>query len=304
MKGQEIYTFEVVEDMINAFPTVNSDWICECFKKYRQVRTQGCIFHYDNEKDIIRDPQFVEDFGYPQPKSEMVPFEAVAGSVLVCPNDPLYEQVKSWYDLRDAAEAETNPNIRDAARNALKVLAASDFETEGYFTARNNKIYEHQNHDKENLLNGKDGGNYSANGSSAHYKDALVEYIDAVECQDGTVIAYITCQKHAHKYRKRAGLKSGVPIEKDIIKAQWYESCAVYLKEKIELFNSGVDSESQDTDFHDKYGNRSYVPMGTHIGSLLAPELDFYRDAYAYQGSAAKFYAKKSLGEIVDKIQA
>lgn len=47
------------------------------------------------------------------------------------------------------------------------------------------------------------------------------------------VDAFIThCEITAFKYRMRLGLKPDQPIERDLAKAQWYESKAKELKEK------------------------------------------------------------------------
>jgi hypothetical protein len=73
---------------------------------------------------------------------------------------------------------------------------------------------------EENKLEGNDGGNYSASGSSAHYKQAVLEYVDKQERCYGTFLAYALCFMQVDKYRDRAGLKEGVSIEKDMVKAK------------------------------------------------------------------------------------
>jgi len=88
----------------------------------------------------------------------------------------------------------------------------------GHFT--NTKFTYTYEMKKEDQFNSKDGGKYSATGSSAHYKDSLIEFIDDVELQYGTVIAYITCLTNVTKYRNRAGKKEGVTADKDLVKAK------------------------------------------------------------------------------------
>jgi len=105
----------------------------------------------------------------------------------------------------------------------------------------------------------KDGGQYSETGSSAHYKDSLIEFIDDVERQYGTVVAYLTCVVNEHKYRSRAGKKIGVPVEKDMVKAKWYMHCGRHLHAKIH----GLEMPE-----HETYG-RPYIEAPAQVLNLF-----------------------------------
>lgn len=64
----------------------------------------------------------------------------------------------------------------------------------------------------------------------AHYKpDGLPEVIDQMRLiyGDGVVSCYCLCA--AFKYRQRAGLKPGQPVEQDIAKARWYEQMRLFI---------------------------------------------------------------------------
>jgi hypothetical protein len=143
---------------------------------------------------------------------------------------------------------------------------------------------------EEDKLGGKDGGKYSATGSSAHYKQAVLEYVDKQERCYGTFLAYSLCFMQIDKYRDRAGLKEGVSIEKDMVKAIWYTKCAEFLLEKIQLHNSGELSKKS-VEFDQKYGfGRSiFIHMPSNLNVM-------------YQSSLGNsdFLPLKGLGEIVD----
>lgn len=147
------------------------------------------------------------------------------------------------------------------------------------------------NDKKEDKLGGKDGGNYSATGSSSHYKNDLIEFIDNIERMFGSVTAYLTCESNVIKYRGRAGKKEGVPADKDLVKANWYEACGQYLREKIDLFNRLGDNylENDWITFLQKYGDgRVFIDTPFQIRSLFSKEFRFKVDT-------------KSLGTIVDE---
>jgi len=275
------------------------------------------------------DPEFVEDFGYPQPKridgihAEYTPdkgnglFEAPEGTIIVTPNDDIYGTVQKWVDQRDAEEAEERKlamacNAGEFPHSFTVTKTMSQKEIDRYFKkiveCMDDKYLEEAKNAKEvkacaNHMNASDGGNYSANGSSSHYKAALVEYIDDVELQHGTVIAFITCHLQAVKYRARAGKKEGVPAEKDIVKAKWYETCSLYLREKIDVFQKGSDDDVRD--FLDKYGHgRTYINMSPHIYDLLQSDIaaiiGLSNDLLVDE---AKMGNKMPLGDIVNMIQ-
>ena len=149
-------------------------------------------------------------------------------------------------------------------------------------------------------LGGEDGGDYSANGSSAHYKKAVLEYIDKEERCYGTFMAYGLCFMQVDKYRDRAGKKEGVPVHKDMTKASWYDIVASeYFLDKIGLNN--IDFDLVDTDevqvrknFDDKYGagRHTYINMPTGLRALLSGEFDEELRT-----------PLKGLGDIVNEIQ-
>jgi len=140
--------------------------------------------------------------------------------------------------------------------------------------------------EQENKLGGTDGGKYSATGSSAHYKNDLIEFIDNIERLHGTPTAYLACESNILKYRGRAGKKAGVPLDKDMIKANWYEKCAEYLREKIEIQQTTKDWVK----FDKKYGaGRHYINTPVQILNLI------YQD---FEISSQEF---KGLGTIVDE---
>ena len=120
-----------------------------------------------------------------------------------------------------------------------------------------------------------DGGLYDQTGSATHYKSALLEYIDQQEQCYGTVFAYMLCKMQEDKYRSRAGKKAGVTVEKDIIKAQWYDDCSKHLRAKIDLFNRAASAEEL-RKYEEKYGygRSTYVKMPWQLQSLLQREMD------------------------------
>jgi hypothetical protein len=139
-------------------------------------------------------------------------------------------------------------------------------------------------------LGSKDGGKYSSTGSSAHYKQAVLEYIDKQERCYGTFLAWTLCFMQVDKYRDRAGIKEGVSIEKDMVKAMWYTKCAEYLREKIELFNSSDNPGTDSVNFEKKYGlgRSQFIDMPMSIRGVMNP-------------SFLVNCALKGLGEIVDE---
>jgi len=154
----------------------------------------------------------------------------------------------------------------------------------------------------EDELGGQDGGDYSANGSSAHYKKAVLEYIDKQERCYGTFLAYGLSFQQVDKYRDRAGKKAGVPVDKDITKANWYDTCSQYLRAKIDLYNStckkGKDAVTESPEaiaFDVEYGagRSTYIEMPFNLVSLLEGEFGFNLVT-----------PLKGLGQIVDELQA
>lgn len=126
---------------------------------------------------------------------------------------------------------------------------------------------------KEDQFNSKDGGKYSATGSSAHYKEAILEYID-LQCRAyGTFLAYSLCFMQADKYRGRAGKKEGVTADKDLMKATFYEKAASYLREIIDNYNENY-SDISIIALDKKYGRgrAKYIEMPEVLVELLKKE--------------------------------
>jgi hypothetical protein len=64
----------------------------------------------------------------------------------------------------------------------------------------------------------------------AHYKARPVEVIDQMRALYGVDALAIHCDLTAFKYRQRAGLKPGQPVQQEIDKALWYEALARHLR--------------------------------------------------------------------------
>ncbi len=64
-----------------------------------------------------------------------------------------------------------------------------------------------------------------------HYRPAgAMEVIDQMRLIYGDVAVEGFCLCNAFKYRARAGLKEGQPVEQDIKKALWYEAMARFVR--------------------------------------------------------------------------
>lgn len=272
------------------------------FQKDRIFRWNNCIFYWEDEKGNPHkeDPQFEKGFGYPKDTGKQLEmdFENVPttqemmtvticvpeGSMVVTPNDKNYDEVRAYFDAR-------NRKIEEMVEQREKFVAGCEAMSK---IAADTKII-HNPKDVEDKLGGKDGGSYSANGSSAHYKKAILEYIDKQERCYGTFLAYALCFMQVDKYRDRAGKKDGVPADKDLIKANWYDTATQYLKEKIDLHNNkfGKDYHAY-ANFEAKYGlgRSEYITMPLSLTSCLAGELNIKFD-----------YDLKGLGQIVDELQ-
>lgn len=130
---------------------------------------------------------------------------------------------------------------------------------------------------EKDALGGQDGGNYDDKGNSAHYQSQFMEYIRDQERKYGTAIAYIVCISQADKYAQRAGIKAGVPAEKDLTKRMWYLATAQYLKAKLDRYNS----KSEGPVPHDN----AFVPLAEEIEDVL-----FGRSNYLPLAEAIKDY--------------
>lgn len=250
-RGEIKHQFDSMHQMAS-FLDIEILSIIDSFKKNRIYDWNNCKFYLEDKfgnrhtDPHMDDPEFVSDFGYPQPKSQGDDIQLVF-----------------------------------------------DFEQKKYFEARNQKIVEMTEKSKD-ALGGKDGGSYSANGSSAHYKKAILEYVDKQERCYGTFLAYGLCFMQVDKYRDRAGKKDGVPADKDLVKAGWYDSATQFLREKIDLHNNDNKTLDDDRAFEEKYGlGRSiYIDMPAQLAILLEGEMQI---EYTFR--------LKGLGEIVDNLQ-
>jgi hypothetical protein len=101
----------------------------------------------------------------------------------------------------------------------------------------------------------QDGGKYDNKGNSSHYQSQFMEFVLDQERKYGTIVAMIICQSNVDKYNQRAGLKEGVPAEKDLTKRDWYLKAFNHFKKKVE---------------GDTEGRNSYVPVAEEIIDLFS----------------------------------
>lgn len=147
------------------------------------------------------------------------------------------------------------------------------FKHESYFISHDGRFVKTYNahfyleepmEEKKDALGGKDGGNYDNKGNSAHYQSQFMEYVREQERKYGTIVAYIICISQADKYAQRAGIKEGVPADKDLTKRSWYLNAAKHFKAKIDSLSGPGDLQSRNV----------YVNMPEEIIDVLAQELD------------------------------
>jgi hypothetical protein len=112
-----------------------------------------------------------------------------------------------------------------------------------------------------------DGGNYDKKGNSEHYQKQFMEFIRAQERLYGTVVAFLVCQSNVDKYNQRAGMKEGVPVEKDIAKRDWYFTVAQALKDKI------LNRKTE-------YPQNSYVELAEEVKDLINKNEDLICSSY------------------------
>jgi len=116
---------------------------------------------------------------------------------------------------------------------------------------------------KEDKLGGKDGGVYDEKGNSSHYQSQFMEFVRDQERKYGTIIALIVCQSNVDKYNQRAGVKAGVPAEKDLAKRNWYFKAMQHFKKKVDAMKA----------FENVPGKNKYVSMPEEVIDLLKAEL-------------------------------
>jgi len=214
-------------------------------------------------------------------------------------NDKFEKEFLEFYDLFfdkeeniSATKEYVDQDFDWSKLNDPKYLE-KQLKTKVHFDNRNKIITDKISNKDE--LGGTDGGKYSSNGSSEHYKKAVLEYIDKQERCYGTFMAYGLCFMQVDKYRDRAGKKEGVPIEKDMVKANWYDACASFLLEKIELNNKILVDDSNKEElcikFDKEYGNGRHIYINMP-GVLI--------NLSSFEFNTKLSLPLKSLGEIVD----
>jgi hypothetical protein len=119
---------------------------------------------------------------------------------------------------------------------------------------------------KENKdqLGGKDGGTYDEKGNSNHYQSQFMEFIRDQERKYGTIIALLVCQSNVDKYNQRAGVKAGVPADKDLVKRDWYFKAMQHFKKKVDAVKKSNE--------HGLHGRNQYVTMPEEVVDLLKAE--------------------------------
>jgi len=313
-RGKEVYTFRNIDDMCRVL-NLSKSAVYENFRTHKQYEVYDIIFHLDNSVGF-------EGHGI---------FTAPYGSVLVTPNDEIYDDTRAYYDAKDAADRQAswdkiditlteienkncshgclfNDALEEQAHAAeqqsfidlkqqdedlSKMLANQAKRDKLVKEAIKPRLLDKLKEEARDKLGGKDGGEYSANGSSEHYKKAILEYIDKQERAYGTFLAFGLSFMQVDKYRDRAGKKAGVPVEKEMTKANWYDTIAsTYFNDKIAL-NNGDGSLTED-EFDEKYGaGRSvYINMPANLVYLLRGEFGFQ-----FQ------HELKGLGDIVNEQQ-
>jgi len=208
------------------------------------------------------DPEFVEDFGYPQPKEEER-----------CD----FDELQSVIDV--ARENGAGIGVTNELTGETQTFKDPE-EVIDYFKARNQEIERRRMaerdaveesrvdtcYDKEkNHMDAEDGGKYDTKGNSSHYQANFMEFIREQERKYGTIVALLVAQSNVDKYNQRAGMKEGVPAEKDLTKRDWYFKAVQHFKKKVEAFKS--------LDLEELNKRNSYVGLSEEVLDLL--RIDF-----------------------------
>jgi hypothetical protein len=114
-------------------------------------------------------------------------------------------------------------------------------------------------------LGGKDGGKYDEKGNSSHYQAQFMEFVRDQERKYGTIVALLVCQSNVDKYNQRAGVKEGVPAEKDLTKRDWYFKAMLHFKKKVEGMKKGINRVE---------GRNNYVNLPEEVFDLLRAEIE------------------------------
>ena len=271
--GNVAIAFSLFKDLSN-FVGLEENELKAMSLSSRMFRHENYIIYFEDESGVThKEENFIPNdrFGYP-------------------------------FTLEEERTLVASVNNNDPA--GLIAKTESPCATAQYFANRNAAIEKHVEGNKADPgLGSTDGGAYSSTGSSDHYKSQLIEYIDDIEHQHGTLVAYLVCETQVTKYRGRAGKKVGVTIEKDMVKANWYQACAQYLKDKLEAAYTNNESISIE-----QYGtDRPYLLLGRHLWRYFSREVlncEAFTESCGNQTLNEVIEQQKSLGEIVDEILA
>jgi hypothetical protein len=72
--------------------------------------------------------------------------------------------------------------------------------------------------------------NYDQKGNASHYSDQRINVIRMLEVIWGTQAVMTFCEMNSFKYRMRIGKKD--QVQQELIKANWYDKMAAYLRTK------------------------------------------------------------------------
>lgn len=240
----------------------------------------------------VRDPEFAEDFGYPQPKVNYVHSEdesdSIEGAYLVDVEkmevvDPNQTRINFEGDINETIEYYKARNkkmvemVEGGVDHDIDKMRACAIEEWKKQAADIQQEFEHRlmfgnmpvqsKLDIKNHMDAEDGGKYDEKGNSAHYQAHFMEFVRKQERAYGTIVAYLLCNDMVDKYSQRVGMKDGVPPEKDLTKRDWYFKAAQHFKKKIE-----AQKNHDDIDNSRLTGRNSYVPLAEEVLDLLRAE--------------------------------
>jgi len=197
-------------------------------------------------KNVCLDaPTFEPDFGYPEPKSI------------------------DWCSTNTGSDWDLDVDAYFKEREEFDIFIESEME----YVDRVNRELEEES-EIQNHMNAEDGGTYDEKGNSAHYQQHFMEFIRAQERSYGTIVAFLVCQSNIDKYSQRAGMKDGVPAEKDLTKRDWYFKAAKHFADKIMAM--------RDKQQYVVSGRNHYVELSEEVLDLLRaePTLEVLSDKY------------------------
>jgi hypothetical protein len=227
--GNLVFKFRSVEEM-SVVLNLGLSNLKETFGRDRQVNYGNIIFHK-------KDPDFVKEFGYPSSVKQ------------------------NSMDLFDKIQEDISKT--NLSKEPVKLFFNGGDITEEYFKSRNTSLeqvimagetnYSKEEKQSSNHMDAKDGGKYDEKGNSSHYQSQFMEFIRDQERRYGTVVAMIVCQSNVDKYNQRAGLKEGVPAEKDLTKRDWYLKAVNHFKAKIDYIKENNDINDLNVPGRNKY---------------------------------------------------